>query len=333
MQKQIPVITIFAPTACGKTALATRFFGKSSLSRFKGMGELISADSQAVYQKMNIGTAKADESTKRELPHHMIDLLTPDIQFGAGEFVTRADSYVQEIWSRGKFPLLVGGTGFYIRNFLLGLSKAPESNLQIRSKIKERMTVEGNKKLYYELKSVDPVYAKRIHINDEYRIIRALEVYYSTGKALSSYGENNQLRSQYDFATIILTRDRKELYERIDQRVEEMFKEGLPEEVQKLVKEGYDFNSPGMKAIGYSEFFDSQSGVLRNDLENIKNEIKHHSHRYAKRQYTFMRDIPGAVTIHADDEDTFCRVLENFCSKYMSMKQNFPNHPLPGEGL
>ena len=282
---------------------------------------------------VDIGTAKPTKIEQQELPHHLIDILDIDEQFTVSDFIKKADSLCETIYKKGKIPLVLGGTGFYIRNFLLGLSKAPESNLQIRSKIKERMTVEGNKKLYYELKSVDPVYAKRIHINDEYRIIRALEVYYSTGKALSSYGENDQLRSQYDFATIILTRDRKELYERIDQRVEEMFKEGLPEEVQKLVKEGYDFNSPGMKAIGYSEFFNSQSGVLRNDLENIKNEIKHHSHRYAKRQYTFMRDIPGAVTIHADDEDTFCRVLENFCSKYMSMKQNFPNHPLPGEGL
>ncbi len=337
MNKQIPVIIIFAPTACGKTALVTKYFGQGSLWHFKKpasfslykiSGEVISADSQAVYREFNIGTAKADPVTLKELPHHLIDIADPDCQFGVADFVNRADILAQEIFSRKHIPLLVGGSGFYIRNFLLGLSKAPESNLEIREKIKERIKTEGNKKLYFELKSIDSDYAEKIDIHDQYRICRALEVYYSSGKKLSSYTVSNELRKNYDFCTIILNRPRQELYKRIDSRLEEMFSSGLVDEIKGLLEKGYDASMPAFKAIGYSEFFDPEShdfklsrnkGLSEADIqkiEEIKNQIKHHSHRYAKRQYTFMKDIPGALVIDADDEENFCKIIFSFLEKH-----------------
>lgn len=304
-----PVIVIFAPTACGKTALAKDVFGKGSLSCFKDKGEVISADSQAVYIGMDKGTAKPTAVEIQEIPHHLINMVTPDQQFGVGEFMTNGDYCAHEIWSRGKLPVVLGGTGFYIRNFLLGLTKAPESNPEIREAIKIRAQKEGNKQLYYELKQIDPVYAKKININDVYRICRALEVYEVTGKPLSSFSMPDKLRSEYDFLPVILNRSREELYERIDLRVEEMFKDGLPQEIEQLKSQGYDEESPGMKAIGYSEFF--LPGL---SIEEIKAKIKHNSHRYAKKQYTFMKDIPGAVTIEADDKESFLNLVSNFVS-------------------
>lgn len=308
-----PVIVIFAPTACGKTALATQVFGKSSLSVFKGMGELISADSQAVYKGMNIGTAKPDLQTQKELPHHLIDLVSPEEQFGVGEFVIKADECVRQIHQGGKIPLVVGGTGFYIRNFLLGLTKAPESDETVRRKLKERIALEGNRALYEELKKIDAESASKINLHDEYRICRALEVYYTSGKPLSSYQVPQELRKEFTFCTIILTRERKELYQRIDERIEWMFQNGLVEEVERLKNQGFTKESPGLKAIGYSEFF--EEGL---SLEEIKSNIKFHSHRYAKRQYTYMRGIPGAVTIHADDSETFLKTITDFLEQ-----QNF----------
>jgi len=304
-----PVIVIFAPTACGKTALAREIFGMSSLSRFKDKGEVISADSQAVYIGMDKGTAKPTAEEVLDIPHHLINMVTPDVQFGVGEFMTYADSCAKEIWNRGKLPVVLGGTGFYIRNFLLGLTKAPESDPEVREAIKLRAQTEGNKQLYHELKMVDPVYAKKININDVYRICRALEVYETTGKPLSSFAMPDKLREGFDFLPVILNRSREELYERIDLRVEEMFRNGLCEEIEELKSKGYGIDTPGMKAIGYSEFF-----IEGLSIEEIKAKIKHNSHRYAKKQYTFMKDIPGAVTLEANDKEGFLSVLENFVS-------------------
>ncbi|MBO4319828.1 MAG: tRNA (adenosine(37)-N6)-dimethylallyltransferase MiaA [Treponema sp.] len=307
---QIPVIVIFAPTACGKTALVQKIFGQGSLSCFKGTGEIISADSQAVYRYMDIGTAKPSPEETASLPHHLVDVVEPDKQFGAGEFLEEADRICREIHSRGKMPVIVGGTGFYIRAFLLGLPPTPISNSEMREKIKKRLSSEGNAALYHELKTIDPEYAGKIDLHDGYRICRALEVYYSSGKTLSSYMIPVEERSEYSFCTIILQRDRKELYERIDQRVVSMFKKGLRNEVEKLRQMGYGKYSPGMKAIGYSEFFDGES----QEDEALIKRIQHHSHRYAKKQYTYMNGISGTV-IHADDIDGIEKTISSFCSQ------------------
>lgn len=307
---QIPAVVIFAPTACGKTALVQNLFGQGSLSCFKGAGEIVSADSQAVYRYMDIGTAKPTANEMESLPHHLVDVVDPDIQFGVGEFLEEADKACAEIHARGKLPVIVGGTGFYIRAFLLGLPPTPISNPVMREKIKERLAKEGNAPLYHELKQIDPEYAKKIDMHDGYRICRALEVYYSSGKTLSSYMIPVQERKEYSFCTIILQRDRKELYERIDRRVISMFESGLRDEVEKLKQMGYGKDSPGMKAIGYREFFDGES---QTDADLI-GRIQHNSHRYAKKQYTYMNGISG-IQINADDISGVEKAIRGFCSQ------------------
>jgi len=306
--KKIPVIVIFAPTASGKTALTKELFSASG-SHFILNAEIISADSQAVYKEMDIGTAKPEADLCKELPHHLINLVEADEQYNVADFVTAADKACQQIYEGGKIPVVCGGTGFYIRCFLYGLPKTPESNTQIRENIKQRLESEGKEALYAELQLIDPESAAVISQNDAYRICRALEVYYTTGKTRSSYRLENQLREKYDFTFIVLQPPRALLYERIRQRVEKMFEAGLEAEVKALIEKGYNKDSPGMKAIGYSEWFrddgqfvgeknDAESGE-KNDVDKtaVKEAIIHHSCKYAKKQFTYIKDIPGSIII------------------------------------
>lgn len=282
---------IFAPTASGKTALALKLFGEGSPYFFKGMAELISADSMAVYRGMDIGTAKPSPLEKSSFTHHLIDIKEPSQQFSVAEFVEKADECARDIYSRGKLPVVLGGTGFYIRSFLLGLPVTPESDPELRKKLIEEARMRGTQAMYQELKEVDRESAEKINENDEYRILRALEVYRLTGRPRSSYALNDTLRKQYDFFTVILERDREELYERINLRVEKMFQEGLENEVKALMSNGLTSESPGMQAIGYREFFSGKT------TDEIKEMIKKDSRKYAKKQYVFMKGIPGAKII------------------------------------
>ena len=306
---KIPVIVFFAPTATGKTALTLDLFGSGSLFDFKNKAEILSCDSQAVYKYFDIGTAKPTPEERVAVPYHLVDFADPAIQFGLGEFMEEADRLCGEIWSRKNVPVLCGGTGFYARNFILGAPTTPESDEKIRVHIKEKLAELGKESLYAELKIVDPLSARKININDEYRICRALEVFYTSGKPLSSYALPDVPRSQYEFLTIILNRDKDDLYRRIDLRVEKMFEEGLAEEIEKLKSMGYTKDTPAMKAIGYSEFFIDGLSV-----DQVKEKIKNDSHHYAKKQYTFMRGIPGAVTVDADDKDRVARLVGDFIS-------------------
>ena len=302
---RIPVIVIFAPTASGKTALTRELFCKSG-SHFILNAEIVSADSQAVYKGMDIGTAKPDADLCKELPHHLINLVESDVQFTVADFVTAADKACREIYERGKVPVVCGGTGFYIRCFLFGLPVTPESNPQIREQIKNRIEKEGNEALYAELQVVDPQSAAVISPNDAYRICRSLEVFYTTGKTRSSYVVSKQLREQYDFKFIVLEPPRKLLYERIGARVEWMFENGLEAEVRELLQKGYTKETPGMKAIGYSEWFDESA-----DINEIKAAIIHHSCKYAKKQFTYIRDIPGSIILpFSSTEQDIAKVAE-----------------------
>lgn len=295
--QKLPVIVIFAPTASGKTALTRELFSPKG-SHFILNAEIISADSQSVYKGMDIGTAKPTKEFCKEIPHHLIDILTPDKQFNVSDFVDYADSACEQIFSKGKIPVVCGGTGFYIRNFLYGVPKTPVSDEKIRLQLQERIKNEGNQSLYDELMKVDPVSANKIHVNDSYRICRALEVFYITGKTRTSFQiEQNKLRDKYDFKFIVLQPERELLYKRIRERVDLMFEMGLENEIYELKKQGYNQSSPGLKAIGYSEWFEYS------DIDTIREEIKHHSCKYAKKQFTYIRDIPGSYIIPFSGSD------------------------------
>lgn len=314
-EKKIPVIVIFAPTATGKTALTLKLFGSGSHSLFKDKAEIISADSMAVYKYMNIGTAKPDKTVLSQIPHHLIDFLEPNFQFSVNEFVRRSDLLCTEIYSRGKIPAIVGGTGFYIRNFLLGLPKTPESNAEIRTQLKNELEKSGIDFMYEKLKLVDNESAQKINKNDAYRILRALEVFYLTGKPRSSFSLSEKLRDNYDFFTVILERDRSDLYERIDMRIEQMFSQGLEQEVQSLIEKGFTKDDAGMKAIGYREFFEGFDSPAE-----IKEKIKHDSHKYAKKQYVFMKGICNAkiynIPKEVDYTEEIISDLKTFLRKY-----------------
>lgn len=295
---KIPVIVIFAPTASGKTALTRELFSPEG-SHFILNGEIVSADSQSVYKYMDIGTAKPTPDFCNIIPHHIINLVTPDQQFTVADFINKADEACKDIYFRGKTPVVCGGTGFYIRNFLFGLPQTPESDENIRLMLQERLKKLGNEALYAELQIIDPESAKKIHINDSYRICRSLEVFYTTGKKRSEFILSNSFRECYDFTFIVLEPPKDLLFERIAKRVEIMFQNGLKEEIDYLKSLGYTKDSPGLKAIGYSEWFKYETE------EEVKKAIIHNSCKYAKKQFTYIRDIPNSVVIpfSADEKD------------------------------
>ncbi|WP_428769105.1 tRNA (adenosine(37)-N6)-dimethylallyltransferase MiaA [Treponema sp. HNW] len=298
--KNNPLIVICAPTACGKTSFAESLFARGAPFSFSGRAEVISADSMQVYRGFNIGTAKPDKVLLEKLPHHLIDICGPRGSFGAGDFVRKTLEAARDIYSRKKIPVIVGGTGFYIRNFIYGLPPTPRADPLLREKIARRMENEGAEVLWKELEVLDPVSAHKIHLHDEYRIKRALEVCTASGKPLSSFSAAQKPREGFSFLILSLQRSRAELYERIDKRVELMFEQGLADEVRSLVSSGCRAEDPAMQAIGYREFF-TAAGSLNRDTQAVKELIKKDSRAYAKRQQTFFKAFTDAADLNADD--------------------------------
>ena len=281
------VVLLFGPTAVGKTACLTELFS--------GNAEIISADSMQVYRGMDIGTAKPDSRFLSQIPHHLIDIRTPNEPFNAGDFVRETEQLLPEILSRGRLPVICGGTAFYFINFLFGLPQAPPSDRKTAAEIEAEVLNGGRQRLYEELRLKDPVSAARIPPGDTYRLVRALEVLRTGGRPLSSYRTEQVPRSDFRFKIIELTRPRAELYERINRRVGQMFADGLPEEWRRLRADGCTAASPGMRAIGYAEFF------LSENPDDVRELIQKNSRRYAKRQITFFQKIPGRRRFHPDE--------------------------------
>jgi len=304
----IPVLVLFGPTASGKTSLAERLFIDDG--PFSGRAGIISADSMQVYRGMDIGTAKPSREFLAKLPHYLIDLRNPDESFGAGDFVPLADEACTRILTDGKIPVLLGGTGFYIRNFIFGLPETPPSDGDIRALLQKRRREEGIEALRRELAERDGESAARIHPNDEYRILRALEVILTCGKPLSAFRVPSAVREGYRFLVLSLERPRDELYRRIDLRVDAMFRDGLAAEVEGLVRAGYGPGSPGLRAIGYREFF--TAGDL--DHGGIADLIKANTKKYAKRQETYVGSIPGVRRVMADDLPSVSSMIAGFLS-------------------
>ena len=309
----IPVLVLFGPTASGKTGILQELFNSPKDISSIIQAEVISADSMQVYRGMNIGTAKPSAEERECLPHHLIDIRDPSQQFNAGDFVRLADEACLEITSRGKLPVVSGGTGFYLKNFILGLSEAPPSCADIRALLKQELSDKGAAALMKELETCDPVSAGRIHINDEYRLLRALEVYRSCGQPLSSFEiSGTEKRSDFRFIIIGLSRPREELYSRINLRCAQMFKQGLPDEVQSLFNAGYTPNDPGLRAIGYREFFTEDPDEpgkwrLSKDMDGVQALIAQNSRRYAKRQITFFAGIPEVKWVECEKEENIVR--------------------------
>ena len=277
------ILVICGPTASGKTALAAEL-----ALRFGG--EVVSADSMQVYRRMDIGTAKPTRSEQRGVPHHMIDVAEPEENYSVARYVADAVPIVDGILARGKLPIIAGGTGLYIDHLVAGRQFAPfQPDSGLRPQLQARAREEGLPALYAQLAQVDPDAAGSIHPNDEKRIIRALEVFLSTGKPLSQHDrESRALPSRYTPLTIVLNfAQRPHLWERIDRRVDQMMAQGLEGEVRALLESGIPPDCTAMQAIGYKEL----AAAIRSGLpvQSGAEEVKLRSRQYAKRQLTWFR--------------------------------------------
>ena len=273
------LVAIVGPTGIGKSQLALRL-----AQTFEG--EIVSADSRQVYRHMDIGTAKPGREELSLVPHHLIDILNPDEDFSLAQYQELAYRAIGDIHQRNKLPILVGGSGMYVWSVLegWGIPRVPP-DLEFRHSLEEKAAKVGEDELYQELEEIDPVAAQRIDRRNVRRTIRALEVHRGTETPFSQL----QYKEAPPFNTLIigLTADRAELYRRIDLRVDEMIKQGLVAEVEKLMNMGYDFNMPAMSGIGYK-----QIGMFLNDelaLATATQQIKFETHRFVRHQYNWFR--------------------------------------------
>ena len=276
------LIVLTGPTAVGKTSLSIMLAKKIG-------GEIISADSMQVYKYMDIGTAKITEEEKSGVPHFMIDELDPDEEFNVTIFKNKVMQYISEIKNRGKIPIIVGGTGFYIQSVIYDINFAEYGDdSDIRKKYEKIAETFGNSELHKKLYEVDKEYAESVSENNVKKVIRALAFYEMTGEKLSEHNAKERERvSPFDFAYFVLTMDREKLYQRIDQRVDKMFEMGLVKEVEGLLKKGYNREMVSMQGIGYKEVIDYLNGKtgLYECMEIIKRDTRH----FAKRQLTWFK--------------------------------------------
>ncbi|NLC16339.1 MAG: tRNA (adenosine(37)-N6)-dimethylallyltransferase MiaA [Clostridiales bacterium] len=288
MVQKDSLIVIGGPTAVGKSALGLELAKKYN-------GEIVSADSMQIYRGMDIGTAKPTLEERKAVRHHMIDILDVNDEYSAEQYKDDADIAIRDIIKRNKLPIVVGGTGFYIKALLFehNFGYAPK-NQEIRDKYKNILIQYGKEYLHNLLKQKDFESAQRIHPNDTKKVIRALEIYEISGQKKSALAQKKQ-EKRYDFKMFIIYCDREKLYERINKRMEEMIKNGLIDEVRALIKNGANINSQAMQGIGYKETV----AYLYNQItkDQLIELIKKRTRNYAKRQITYFKGIKEAKWI------------------------------------
>lgn len=302
-----PCLVLVGPTAIGKTDLSL------TLARQYDC-EIISVDSMQVYRHMDIGTAKASADERAEIPHHLIDIVDPDENYDAARFAVDALHAIRDIHSRGKIPLLTGGTGLYLRALFEGIFPGVPVDKETRRILKERLVAEGSYKLHEELCVCDSVSAKRIHANDSQRLLRALEVFYVSGVPLSKHivTHKNQAEGVHfsNALQIGLTTDRKILYQRINRRCDAMLESGLEAEVRKLLAMGYDKELKAFGSIGYRHILNYIDGHWTKD-EAIR-LLARDTRRYAKRQYTWFSKLNALQWFDVDEKKKNLRTVASW---------------------
>ncbi len=298
-----PLIILTGPTAVGKTAL--------SIGLAKAVdGEIISADSMQVYRKMNIGTAKIEPSEMQGVRHHLIDILDPGEEFNVVLFKRYALEAMEDIYSRGKIPVIVGGTGFYIQALLYDIDFEDNDNdMSYREELQRLAAEKGNSYIHDMLSKVDPESAEKIHENNVKRVIRALEFYRKTGMKISEHNETEaQKESPYNFEYFVLNDDRSKLYDRIDRRIDIMLEQGLEAEVRQLVSEGYSRDLVSMQGLGYKEIIDYIQG--RCSFDEAVYTLKRDTRHFAKRQITWFKREKQVTWVNKNEYDSESSILE-----------------------
>jgi len=278
MKKIVPVI--LGPTAVGKTELSLLLAERLPL-------EVISADSRQIYKYMDIGTAKVAPAVREKVPHHFIDICTPEQTFSAGQFAGQARQTIERIFKTNKLPLVVGGSGLYIRALLDGFFEQHIRDEALRQQLDEELRHKGLPAMYQQLTEVDPVYAQKIDKNDRQRILRALEVFRSSGRPFSAWHRQQSVAAPFAFFQIGLTMERGALYQRINLRVERMMELGLVEEVKNLLNNHYSAELNALNTVGYKEVIKYLKGGFT--FSEMTEEIKKNTRRYAKRQMTWFK--------------------------------------------
>lgn len=301
-----PILVLVGPTGVGKTAMSFSLANHFS-------AEIISMDSMQVYKHMDIGTAKATKEERALVPHHLIDFVEPTAEYDTNLFTQDCLRVTADIVRRGKLPMLVGGTGLYLQALLFGLIEIPPIPAAIRRKIQQQVAAEGNQKLHEKLEQFDPETAKRVHCNDTQRLIRGLEIYEATGRTWSSFLDKQRSQNpegairNYRPILIGLQRERDELYERIERRVDEMLEEGLVAEVRSLLDSGVGVHLCSMQGIGYKHMARYCLGEW--SYTEAVRLMKRDTRRYAKRQFTWFRD-KGITWFHPDEAAEVTRFVE-----------------------
>ncbi len=308
MRGQSPkIVIITGPTCIGKTSAALALAEKFH-------GAIIGADSMQIYRHMDIGTAKPDAGERARAPHFMIDIADPDESYDAARYAREARQAVLQTGQQGRVPLVVGGTGFYIKALVHGLFEAAPADPELREKLKEEARDHGLEVLYARLQLHDPESAARIHPHDTYRVIRALEMFDLTGTPMSRYQQAHAFADRfYETIKFCLYMDREALYDQINARVESMIEGGLLAEVKALLARGYGQDLRPMQAIGYRQMLDFLEG--RFDWEAAVAEMKKATRRYAKRQLTWFRKDPEMIWKKPGEIDAIIDEVQAFLEK------------------
>lgn len=293
------IIIICGPTGSGKSELALDLAEKIN-------GEIISADSLAVYKKLDIGTAKPSVDDMKRVKHHLINVCEPWDEFSVSDYERLALQAVSDIRSRGKMPVICGGTGFYINSVLYRMSYGNTAKDTItREKYMNMAKTDGVSAVYAVLKEKDPESALKIHENDLKRVVRALEIYFATGEKKSAQSDKEYPR--FDYLAVTIGLERQELYAKINARVDKMMKRGLVDEVKSLIDSGITIENQCMQGIGYKEVYNA---FEKNDFENLSETIKINSRHYAKRQITFFKRLPALTAVTGNSENKLNDVLK-----------------------
>ena len=298
------VLCVVGPTATGKTKM-----GVALAKRFNG--EVVSVDSMQLYRGMEIGTAAPTVEEMEGIPHHMVGVADPAESWSAARYVQAADACVQDILSRGRLPVLAGGTGLYLDALIRGTDFAAGSQgTEIRQELQRRAKTEGIETLLEELHRIDPAAAEKLHLRDEKRIIRALEVWQETGRTITEHDQLERQRPpKYDALYIGLDfEDRQDLRDRIDRRVDAMVAQGLLEEVKTLLASGLPHDATALQAIGYKQFLAVAEGNAT--VEEAIEEVKLRSRQYAKRQLTWLRRNPDIFWVRWQRQPNFPEGLQ-----------------------